>query len=61
MTNIERLAAVEAIRNLKARYCRLADARIWAQLAELFTPDSRRAFAPLDGLMMSETRIGSMA
>jgi hypothetical protein len=36
---IARLAAVEEIRNLKARYFRLMDTKQWAELAEVFAPD----------------------
>jgi hypothetical protein len=36
---IARLAAIEEIRNLKARYFRLMDTKRWAELADLFTSD----------------------
>jgi hypothetical protein len=41
MTNVKRLTAIEAIRNLKAGYCRLEDARNWTQFPELFSPTQR--------------------
>lgn len=37
----EDLAAIEAIRQLKARYCRFFDTGQWDRLAGLFTPDAR--------------------
>ncbi len=39
MDEIERLAAIEAIRNLKARYFRLLDTKGWEELQSLFTAD----------------------
>ena len=36
----ERLAAVEEIRQLKARYFRCMDSKDWAGLAEVFAPDA---------------------
>ena len=41
MDRIERLEAIEAIRNLKARYFRLIDTRQWGALAECFASDLR--------------------
>ncbi len=41
MDPLERLAAIEAIRHLKARYFRLMDTRQWAALTEVFTDDLR--------------------
>jgi len=38
---LEDLLAIEAIRRLKARYCRFVDTKQWARLAALFTPDAR--------------------
>lgn len=38
--NLEHLADIEAIRQLKARYFRLMDAGHWAGLAEVFTRDA---------------------
>lgn len=39
MDRVERLEAIEDIRNLKARYFRLMDTRQWDELASLFTAD----------------------
>ena len=39
MTPIEKLLAIEDIKNLKARYFRLLDARQWDEWGKLFTPD----------------------
>ncbi|MGD9804620.1 MAG: nuclear transport factor 2 family protein [Hyphomicrobiaceae bacterium] len=38
---LEDLLAVEAIRDLKARYCRFVDTKQWERLATLFTPETR--------------------
>jgi hypothetical protein len=35
------LLAIEAIRQLKARYCRFVDTKQWERLADVFTPDAR--------------------
>jgi hypothetical protein len=49
MTDLERLVAIESIRNLQSRYVRLADSKDWLGLANLFLPDG--SFIPygLDG------------
>jgi hypothetical protein len=39
MDRIERLEAIEAIRNLKARYFRCLDCKLWDDLPGLFTRD----------------------
>lgn len=39
MDRLERLEAIEAIRNLKARYFRLMDTKQWDALEGVFTPD----------------------
>ena len=39
MDRTDRLEAIEAIRDLKARYFRLLDTRRWEELAALFTAD----------------------
>ncbi len=39
MDTLERLAAIEDIRNLKARYFRLMDTKQFDEFATLFTPD----------------------
>ena len=41
MQPLERLEAVDAIRNLKARYFRLIDTKQWEALCDVFTPDMR--------------------
>jgi len=41
MDLIERLAAIEAIRHLKARYFRYMDCKCWAELPSVFTADLR--------------------
>ena len=41
MDALERLQAIEDIRNLKARYFRLMDTKQWDELPDLFTPDMR--------------------
>ena len=39
MDPLERLQAIEDIRNLKARYFRLMDTKQWDELVDVFTPD----------------------
>ncbi|MGB8364497.1 MAG: nuclear transport factor 2 family protein [Rhizomicrobium sp.] len=39
MDRIERLEAIEEIRNLKARYFRLMDCKLWDELPSVFTSD----------------------
>ena len=39
MDRLERLEAIEEIRNLKARYFRLIDTKAWDALADVFTAD----------------------
>ncbi|MFA5939516.1 MAG: nuclear transport factor 2 family protein [Sinimarinibacterium sp.] len=39
MTEIDALRDIEALKQLKARYCRLLDAKDWAAWRELFTDD----------------------
>ncbi|HKY89851.1 MAG TPA: nuclear transport factor 2 family protein [Nevskiaceae bacterium] len=39
MTELERLADIEALKQLKARYCRLLDAKDWTAWRALFTDD----------------------
>lgn len=40
MDLLERLAAIEEIRSVKARYCRFLDTKDWDGFASLFTPDA---------------------
>ena len=43
------LASIEAIRQLKARYCRLVDTKEWAQLKQQLTDDARlEGFGTID-------------
>ena len=44
MNDIERLIIIESLRELKARYCRLADHKECDQLADLFTEDASVRF-----------------
>lgn len=41
MDTASRLAAIEDIKKLKARYFRCVDTKDWEQLAQVFTPDVR--------------------
>jgi hypothetical protein len=45
-STIERLADIEAIHQLKARYCRLLDAQEWTAWGEVFTTDAVLRFGP---------------
>jgi SnoaL-like protein len=40
MTELERLVAIEAIKQLKARYCRCMDTKDWAGFEAVFAPDA---------------------
>src|SRR5450432_2804262 len=40
MDKLERLVAIEDIKNLKARYLRCADSKQWDEFETLFTPDA---------------------
>jgi hypothetical protein len=44
----ERPADYEALRDLKARYCRYADTKRWDDMAALFTDDGVMRIATLD-------------
>lgn len=52
MDPIERLQAIEDIRNLKARYFRLMDTKQWDALVEVFTPDMQ-VLSPDGAIWMS--------
>lgn len=41
MTDLERLLAIEAIRQLKARYFRFMDTKDWSALPTVFAPDAQ--------------------
>ena len=53
MTSLQELSDIEAIKQLKARYCLLLDAQDWEAFAALFTPDA--AF-DIDGAKYASTR-----
>jgi hypothetical protein len=44
MNELERLVAIEAIKQLKARYCRYADTKAWEEFDALFTDDAQIEF-----------------
>jgi hypothetical protein len=52
--NLETLIAIEEIRQLNARYARYADAKRWADLADLFTPDGSFTSYAVDGSVVVE-------
>jgi SnoaL-like domain len=52
--DIERLIIIESLRELKARYCRLADHKEWGQFANLFTEDASLRFYDPSGQIRSQ-------
>jgi SnoaL-like domain len=52
---------IEQLRNLKARYCRYADAKRWTDVAALFTPDALIRFYDVDGDLANEVRAADFA
>ena len=52
--NLDTLIAIEEIRQLMARYARLADAKRWADVAGLFTPDGTFNSYAVDGSPVAE-------
>jgi hypothetical protein len=40
MDKVDKLLAIEEIKNLKARYFRLMDAKLWDELSDVFTMDA---------------------
>lgn len=52
MNTVERLQAIEDIRNLKARYFRFMDTKQWDALPALFTPDLQ-VISPTGEIWMS--------
>jgi hypothetical protein len=44
MSELQRLSIIESLRDLKARYCRLADQKRWDDVAALFTEDASICF-----------------
>lgn len=45
ITGLERLLALESIRNTKARYCRFIDTKQWDALGGVFAPDAVADFS----------------
>lgn len=56
MTDLDRLIAIEEIRALKARYCRLADNKTWDAFSELFTHDGAMTFYDPAGALTSKVQ-----
>ena len=56
MLDIERLVIIEALRELKAKYCRLADHKDWEQLANLFTEDAVAQFCDPSGAVRKQIK-----
>lgn len=56
MTDVERLAAIEAIRNLQSLYVRLASLRDWRALADLFVPGGVLAISDSEGHSLARMR-----
>jgi hypothetical protein len=54
--NLETLISIEEIRQLMARYARYADAKQWASLAGLFTPDGTFTSHAVDGGVVAEMK-----
>ena len=52
--NLDTLVSIEEIRQLMARYARLADAKRWTDLAGLFTPDGTFNSYAVDGSPVAE-------
>jgi hypothetical protein len=46
MTDIERLVAIEEIKQVKARYFRCMDMKDWAGFTEVFAPDASADYTP---------------
>ncbi|MFF5084447.1 nuclear transport factor 2 family protein [Actinoplanes sp. NPDC000266] len=56
-----RQADIEQIRDLKARYARLADAKRWADVAALFTDDAVMRFYDVDGVLTRQVTAATFA
>ena len=52
---------LEQIRELKARYCRLADTKQWKEVAALFTEDAVMRFYGVDGGLRNEVTAAEFA
>ena len=50
--DIEQLVALEAIRSVKARYCRFVDEKQWSDLRQLFAPEVQLTFRGVDGQVL---------
>jgi hypothetical protein len=48
VTTVEKLAAIEEIKQLKARYFRLIDTKDWVAFRDVFTDDCRHYYVPTD-------------
>ena len=58
---INELSDIDQIRDLKARYCRFADAKQWQSVAELFTEDAVMRFHNVDGSLANEVSVAEFA
>lgn len=56
-----RQADIEQIRDLKARYARLADTKQWAEVAALFTTDAVMRFYDVEGKLVNEVTAPNFA
>ena len=52
MDDVAALVEIEAIKQLKARYCRLLDAKNWSAWRELFADDFRSDTSPAGGKLI---------
>jgi hypothetical protein len=52
---------IEALRNLKARYCRFADTKQWDHMAALFTDDGVMRFYDVGGILTNTVVAGDIA
>jgi hypothetical protein len=49
VSTVEKLTAIEAIKQLKARYFRLIDTKDWVAFRDVFTDDCRHYYVEADG------------
>lgn len=59
--NVVPLSDIDQIRDLKARYCRFADAKQWQSVADLFTEDAVMRFHNVDGSLAKEVSVAEFA
>ncbi|MCI2422941.1 nuclear transport factor 2 family protein [Saccharopolyspora sp. K220] len=52
---------IDQIRELKARYCRFADAKQWDEVADLFTEDAMMRFYDVDGGLLNQVTAAQFA